>query len=137
MLKNRLKKDLLIFDGAMGTQLQLSGMKAGEIPEVYNIEHPEIIVDIHKRYLEAGADFITTNTFGCNPIKMKDSGYCYCDLLKAAVRNAKEARDQVNKNAYVVLDIGPIGQLLEPFGYITFDEAYEIISSQVLMVKAF
>lgn len=135
MLKNRLKKDLLIFDGAMGTQLQLSGMKAGEIPEVYNIEHPEIIVDIHKRYLEAGADFITTNTFGCNPIKMKDSGYCYCDLLKAAVRNAKEARDQVNKNAYVVLDIGPIGQLLEPLGYITFDEAYEIISSQVLMVK--
>lgn len=135
MLLSRLKKDLLIFDGAMGTQLQKNGMKAGEIPEVYNIEHPDIIVDIHSKYLEAGADFITTNTFGCNPIKMKDSGYCYCDLLKAAVNNAKEARDRVNKDAYIVLDIGPIGQLLEPLGYLTFDEAYEIIASQVMMVK--
>ena len=135
MLRDRLKKDLLIFDGGMGTQLQKSGMKAGEIPEVYNIEHPEIIVDIHSRYLKAGADFITTNTFGCNPIKMKDSGYCYCDLLKAAVNNAKKARDEVNKDAFIVLDIGPIGQLLEPLGYLTFDEAYEMIASQVLMVK--
>lgn len=135
MLLSRLKKDLLVFDGAMGTQLQKNGMKAGEIPEVYNIEHPDIIVDIHSKYLEAGADFITTNTFGCNPIKMKDSGYCYCDLLKAAVNNAKEARDRVNKDAYIVLDIGPIGQLLEPLGYLTFDEAYEIIASQVMMVK--
>lgn len=135
MLRDRLKKDLLIFDGGMGTQLQQSGMKAGEIPEVYNIEHPEIIIDIHSRYLKAGADFITTNTFGCNPIKMKDSGYCYCDLLKAAVKNAKAARDAVNKEAYIVLDIGPIGQLLEPLGYLTFDEAYEMIASQVLMVK--
>lgn len=135
MLRERLGKDLLLFDGAMGTQLQNAGLKAGDIPEVYNIEHPEIIIDIHKRYLQAGADFITTNTFGCNPLKMVDSGYCYCDLLKAAVQNAKTARDQVNPNAYIVLDIGPIGQLLEPLGTLSFDEAYEIISSQILMVK--
>lgn len=135
MLRERLGKDLLIFDGGMGTQLQAAGMRAGEIPEVYNIEHPEIIVDIHKRYLLAGAHFITTNTFGCNPLKMKDSGYCYCDLLKAAIENAKKARDEVNKDAYIVLDIGPIGQLLEPLGNLTFDEAYEIIASQVIMAK--
>lgn len=135
MLRERLGKDLLIFDGAMGTQLQLAGLKAGEIPEVYNIEHPDIIIDIHTRYLKAGADFITTNTFGCNPLKMADSGYCYCDLLKAGVQNAKIARDQVNPNAYIVLDIGPIGQLLEPLGTLTFDEAYEMIASQILMVK--
>jgi Methionine synthase I, cobalamin-binding domain len=135
MLRKRLGKELLIFDGAMGTQLQLCGMQAGEIPEVYNIEHPEIIIDIHKRYLMAGADFITTNTFGCNPLKMKDSGYCYCDLLKAAVMNAKKAREEVNKEAYIVLDIGPIGQLLEPLGTLSFDEAYEIIASQILLVK--
>ena len=71
MLRERLKKDLLIFDGAMGSMLQQHGLKVGEIPEVYNIEHPDIIVDIHKQYLKAGANFITTNTFGCNPIKMK------------------------------------------------------------------
>ena len=135
MLRERLGKDLLIFDGGMGTQLQAAGMRAGEIPEVYNIEHPEIIVDIHKRYLLAGAHFITTNTFGCNPLKMKDSGYCYCDLLKAAIENAKKARDEVKKDAYIVLDIGPIGQLLEPLGNLTFDEAYEIIASQVIMAK--
>lgn len=135
MLRERLGKDLLIFDGGMGTQLQAAGMRAGEIPEVYNIEHPEIIVDIHKRYLLAGAHFITTNTFGCNPLKMKDSGYCYCDLLKAAIKNAKKARDEMNKDAYIVLDIGPIGQLLEPLGNLTFDEAYEIIASQVIMAK--
>lgn len=135
MLRERLGKDLLIFDGAMGTQLQEAGLKAGEIPEVYNIEHPHIIIDIHSRYLRAGANFITTNTFGCNPLKMKDSGYCYCDMIKAAVENAKQARDAVNKEAYVVLDIGPIGQLLEPLGTLTFDEAYEMIASQVLLVK--
>lgn len=135
MLRERLGKDLLIFDGAMGTQLQNAGLKAGEIPEVYNIEHPDIIIDIHTRYLKAGADFITTNTFGCNPLKMADSGYCYCDLLKAGVQNAKIARDQVNPDAYIVLDIGPIGQLLEPLGTLSFDEAYEMIASQILMVK--
>lgn len=135
MLRERLGKDLLIFDGAMGTQLQEAGLKAGEIPEVYNIEHPEIIIDIHSRYLQSGANFITTNTFGCNPLKMADSGYCYCDLLKAAVKNARIARDKVNPNAYIALDIGPIGQLLEPLGTLTFDEAYEMIASQILMVK--
>ena len=62
MLRERLKKELLIFDGAMGSMLQKYGMKAGEIPEVYNIEHPEMIIDIHKQYLKAGAHFITTNT---------------------------------------------------------------------------
>ena len=135
MLRERLGKDLLIFDGAMGTQLQGAGLKTGEIPEVYNIEHPEIIIDIHSRYLQSGANFITTNTFGCNPLKMADSGYCYCDLLKAAVKNARIARDKVNPNAYIALDIGPIGQLLEPLGTLTFDEAYEMIASQILIVK--
>ncbi|MEG0684747.1 MAG: homocysteine S-methyltransferase family protein [Coprobacillus sp.] len=135
MLRDRLGKDLLIFDGAFGTQVQLAGLKVGEIPEVYNIEHPEIVIDIHKRYLEAGADFISTNTFGCNPLKMEKSGYCYCDLLKAAVKNAQIARDEVNKDAYIALDIGPIGQMLEPLGTLTFDEAYEIVASQILIVK--
>lgn len=135
MLRDRLNKEVLIFDGAMGTQLQENGLKAGEIPEVYNIEHPEIIIQIHESYLKAGADFITTNTFGCNPLKMQESGYCYCDLLKAAINNAKIARNHINKDAYIVLDIGPIGQLLEPLGSLSFDEAYEIIASQVLLAK--
>ena len=107
MLRERLGKELLLFDGGMGTQLQEAGLKAGDIPEVYNIEHPDIIIDIHKRYLKAGSDFITTNTFGCNPIKMKDSGYCYCDLLKSAINNAKKVPNGSN-----ICPIGPISKTI-------------------------
>ena len=135
MLREKLGKDLLIFDGGMGTQLQNAGLKAGEIPEVYNIEHPEIIVDVHKRYLKAGANLITTNTFGANPLKMKNCGYPFEELIQAAVKNAKEAIAQENKEAYVILDVGPIGQFLKPLGVLSFDEAYEIVKSQVMCVK--
>lgn len=134
---DRLKKELLFFDGAMGTQLQNAGLKAGQIPEELNIDDSELIISIHEKYLNAGADFITTNTFGCNPLKMKDSKYCYCDMLKAAVKNAKEARKRVGRenDSYIVLDIGPIGSMLAPMGTLSFDEAYEMIASQIVVVK--
>ncbi len=134
---DRLKKELLFFDGAMGTQLQEAGLKTGGIPEELNIDEPELIISIHEKYLNAGADFITTNTFGCNPLKMQESKYCYCDMLKVAVRNAKEAQKRTHreKDSYVVLDIGPIGTMLAPMGTLSFDEAYEIIASQILLVK--
>jgi 5-methyltetrahydrofolate--homocysteine methyltransferase len=134
---DRLNKELLFFDGGMGTQLQESGLKVGGIPEELNIDNPELIISIHERYLNAGADFITTNTFGCNPLKMQESKYCYCDMLKAAVSNAKEAQKRTNrqKDSYIVLDIGPIGTMLAPMGSLSFDEAYEIIASQILLVK--
>lgn len=137
MLLDRIGKDLLLFDGAMGTQLQDAGLKAGDIPEELNIERPELIQSIHERYLEAGADFITTNTFGCNELKMKESKYGYQEMLRAAVSNAQTARKNAGReqDAYIVLDIGPIGQLLEPMGTLTFDEAYDIILSQVETVK--
>lgn len=137
MLLDRIGKDLLIFDGAMGTQLQEAGLRAGDIPEELNIDRPELIVSIHEKYLGAGADFITTNTFGCNELKMQESKYEYRDMLRAAVSNANEARKNAGReqDAYIVLDIGPIGQLLEPMGTLTFDEAYDIILSQVETVK--
>ncbi len=71
--------------------LQELGMKAGEIPEYYNIEHPETIIDIHHHYLKAGADFITTNTFGANPLKLEQHKYSY-EVILAAIQNAKEAK---------------------------------------------
>ena len=73
MLQNRLGKELLIFDGAMGTQLQNAGLSAGDIPEELNIDRPDLLRSIHKNYLKAGADFITTNTFGCNRLKMEEA----------------------------------------------------------------
>ena len=135
MLRERLGKDLLLFDGAMGTRLQAAGLAGGAIPEEYNILHPDIITDIHRRYLKAGADFITTNTFGCNPLKMADSRFDFKDMIRRAVENAKKARDEINPNAYIILDIGPIGQMLQPLGPLSFDRAYDIIASQVNAAK--
>ena len=137
MLRDRIGKELLIFDGAMGTQLQKAGLGAGDIPEELNIEQPELLKKIHKSYLEAGADFVTTNTFGCNCLKMAEAKYEAEEMLQAAVKNAKEARREAGReqDAYIALDIGPIGQLLEPMGTLTFDEAYEIIKKQIMAVK--
>ena len=100
MLRERLNKDLLIFDGGFGSQLQELGMKAGEIPEYYNIEHPKIIIDIHHRYLKAGADFITTNTFGANPLKLEQHKYSYQEVILAAIQNAKEAKKNQTRSLY-------------------------------------
>lgn len=137
MLQERLKKEILVFDGAMGTQLQEAGLKAGEIPECLNITHPELIQSIHQKYLNAGADFITTNTFGANALKMKDVNYSLKEIIEAAIDNAKAAQKNANRqnNSYIALDIGPIGQLLEPMGTLSFDQAYEIIKEQVLLAK--
>ena len=134
MLRERLNKDLLIFDGGFGSQLQELGMKAGEIPEYYNIEHPKIIIDIHHRYLKAGADFITTNTFGANPLKLEQHKYSYQEVILAAIQNAKEAK-KIKPEAYIVLDIGPIGKLMEPMGTLTFDEVYHSVKQMVELVK--
>ena len=132
MLRERLNKDLLIFDGGFGSQLQELGMKAGEIPEYYNIEHPEMIIDIH--HLKAGADFITTNTFGANPLKLEQHKYSYQEVILAAIQNAKEAK-KIKPDAYIALDIGPIGKLMEPMGTLTFDEVYQSVKQMVELVK--
>ena len=109
-------------------------MKAGEIPEYYNIEHPKIIIDIHHRYLKAGADFITTNTFGANPLKLEQHKYSYQEVILAAIQNAKEAK-KIKPDTYIALDIGPIGKLMEPMGTLTFDEVYQSVKQMVELVK--
>ncbi len=133
---DKLKKRFLFFDGAMGTMLQKSGLKTGELPEVLNISEPEVIYDIHKEYLNAGANIVTTNTFGANRLKLKNSTYTVEEIITAAVRTAKQAAEGL-KEKYVALDIGPIGTLLSPLGTLSFDEAYNIFKEQILSgVKA-
>lgn len=134
-ITKRLGKELLIFDGGFGTQLQAAGLKAGEIPEELNITRPELVQSIHRAYLEAGAQIISTNTFGCNPLKMADSAYAFADIMQAAVDNAKAAKQAHGGDCYIALDIGPIGQLLQPMGTLSFEEAYELIASQVRIAK--
>ncbi|MHC1720491.1 MAG: homocysteine S-methyltransferase family protein [Clostridiaceae bacterium] len=129
-LKQRMQNEIVIFDGAMGTMLQDTGLKAGELPEVLNIRNKNKIIEIHKKYLDAGAMVVTTNTFGANEIKLKDSGVSVEAVVDAAVMNAKEAIG--SGDAYVALDIGPIGELLKPLGTLGFDRAYEIFRRQVV-----
>lgn len=135
MLQERLNKEVLVFDGGFGSQLQARGMKAGEIPEYYNIDHPDIIIDIHKQYLKAGADFITTNTFGANPLKLEQHQYSYQEVILKAVENAKKARDSMNKECYIAFDIGPIGKLMEPMGTLSFDDVYQSVQQMIELVK--
>ena len=95
-----------------------------------NITDSKIIIEIHKAYIEAGANVITTNTFGANEIKLKNSNFSVEKIIHSAVKNAKIATK--NKQVYVALDIGPIGELLEPMGTLTFDEAYNIFKRQII-----
>ncbi len=128
---DRLKNEFLFFDGAMGTMLQHAGLKTGELPESYNITKPEIILNIHEKYLQAGADIITTNTFGANRLKLKDTNYSVNQVIEEAVALARKAIGE-NSNKYIALDIGPIGTLLSPLGTLSFEDAYEIFKEQVI-----
>ncbi len=137
MLKDLLGKKTLFFDGGMGTQLQANGLSVGAIPEELNIDNPELIVMIHENYLKAGADFITTNTFGANAHKMSRAKYPNTEMIKAAVKNADTARKNLGRenDSYIALDIGPIGELLAPIGTLSFDDAYELFKEQIVCVK--
>ena len=119
-IKEILGKRLLFFDGAMGTMLQRYGMGGGEIPELFNIEDPDLIRRIHKDYINAGADIITTNTFGANPKKL--IGADTDAVIAAAIENARAAID--GRDVYIAFDMGPTGKLMEPIGELSFDEAY-------------
>ena len=114
--KTFLENNIVYFDGSMGTLLQKQGLKPGEIPEEWNITHPEIITQIHKSYLDVGSNVITTNTFGANSLKFSDEKLE--EIIKSAIDNAKTARtlSQNSENIFIALDIGPTGKLLKPLG---------------------
>ena len=126
-------KKYVLLDGAMGTMLQKKGMQLGTIPETLNITKPDWIIDIHRQYIEAGSDIVYANTFGANRHKMADTGYTVDELISSAIKNAKKAAK--GTDTLVALDMGPIGQLLEPTGNLTFEEAYDIYKEQVLAGK--
>ena len=131
--KELLKKEFVVLDGAMGTMLQASGLKMGETPEALNIEKPQLLVEIHKKYVDAGSDIIYANTFGANRFKLQKCGYSVDEVISAAIANAKKACE--GTHTLVALDIGPIGQLLEPTGTLTFEQAYDVFKEQVLAGK--
>lgn len=123
-------KEFILLDGAMGTLIQKSGVQYDSVPETLNILHPELIESFHKAYVDAGSDIVYANTFGANGYKLKESGYSVDEIIKTGVANAKKAVR--GTDCLVALDIGPIGQLLEPAGSLSFDEAYGYFKEQIV-----
>ncbi|HPU58516.1 MAG TPA: homocysteine S-methyltransferase family protein, partial [Candidatus Avimonas sp.] len=113
----------------MGTMLQKLGLPAGGHPEAMNITHPEMVEKVHRGYIESGADIIYTNTFGANRYKLQKSGYTPEEVISAGIKAARKAAE--GTGCLVALDIGPIGQLLEPSGTLDFEEAVDIFAEQV------
>ena len=131
--KEKLGREWLFFDGGTGTILQDNGLAAGELPEKWNIDHKDIIRNLHKAYLEAGADIIKTNTFGANGLKYKGQGeYSLERIIREAVRHAKWARQETGReDAFIALDVGPTGKLLKPMGDLEFEEAYRLFQEVI------
>ena len=125
-IRELLGEKILFFDGGMGTMLQKYGMGAGEIPELLNISNPKLIEKIHCEYLDAGADIITTNTFGLNPLKFNSD--VSIEMASAAAmgiaRKAVNKYQSSDKPRFAAFDMGPCGSLLEPLGSLSFDECY-------------
>lgn len=130
MITDRFGKEWIYFDGGLGTMLQERGLQGGEYPETWNLTHPEELIAIHKAYLEAGCHVINANTFGANGLKFDNVE----EIITAGIQLAKETKKQAGRmDAYVALDIGPTGKLLEPMGDLPFEKA---VSYFAQMVKA-
>ena len=123
---------MYIFDGAMGTMLQAAGLEEGYCPELFNVEKPEVVKNIHAQYLQHGSDVITTNTFGACSLKLED--YDLQDRVReiniAAVKVAKEAIAEVKPSARVAGSMGPTGRFLQPLGNMSFDDIYDTYKEQ-------
>ncbi|MCR5124830.1 MAG: homocysteine S-methyltransferase family protein [Treponema sp.] len=120
----------VFFDGGMGTMIQASGVTEYDIPEDLSITHPDLIKKIHRQYLDAGANVLTANSFGINPLKIESADYTLEEYLKAEMKIMLDAISECEKDGntemhYAAWDTGQIGRLLEPMGDMTFDEAYE------------
>ncbi|MGB9682637.1 MAG: homocysteine S-methyltransferase family protein [bacterium] len=130
-----LKERILVFDGAMGTMLMEYGLTAGSCPEEWNLLKPEVVEEVHRLYLEAGANCIETNTFGANRIRL--SSYRLEDRVRDInLEGARLARKVAGDNAFVAGSIGPTGKMLYPLGDLTFESAYNAFKEQALALEA-
>lgn len=125
---------LLVSDGAMGTMLQSLGLQAGQCPEAWNLTHPEKVQQVHRAYLEAGANLLTTNTFGGNRVRLAAHGLDR-QLTEVNRRAVELAREAAGDTAAVMASVGPTGALLEPLGDLSEEQAFEVFSEQVSALR--
>jgi 5-methyltetrahydrofolate--homocysteine methyltransferase len=128
-LKNRIRQDLFLLDGAMGTQLIARGIEVGRCNDYLNIDQPDVISDIHRSYFEAGSDAVITNTFGANKYALKRHGFAG-EVIKVNKAGAQIARSAAGQERYVLGDIGPSGDFLEPLGALKAEDLKEAFVQQ-------
>ncbi len=126
--RDQLGKRIMFFDGGLGSLLQEKGLETGELPELWNLTHPEILIQIHKDYIAAGADIILANTFGCNRFKFDNVD----EIVSAAIANARKAREESGRDdVFISLDLGSTGKLLKPMGTLDFEECVDVYAEVV------
>ena len=125
----------LLGDGAMATMLQEVGLTGGAAPELWNVEHPAAVEAVYRGYVEAGSHIITTNTFGGTTarLKMHDLEDRLAELNAAGVQLARKVADEAG-DVLVGASVGPTGELLDPLGVMTMDEATELFAEQVVVM---
>ena len=126
-----IKNNILYLDGGMGTLLQARGLQPGELPESWNITHPDVIKEIHKSYYDGGSNVVNTNTFGANSLKF--SAGELEEIVKTAIENARKAIEESSTPnlKWVALDIGPLGKMLRPYGELDFEDAVSVFADTV------
>lgn len=130
-IRDFIKNNIVYLDGGMGTLLQKSGLQPGELPEHWNISHPEVIREIHKNYYDSGSNVVNTNTFGANTLKFSIDELD--EIICHAVKNADEARKASSgeQEKFIALDVGPTGKMLKPLGDLDFEDAVKIFAETI------
>ena len=126
--------ELIIGDGGLGTMLQARGLPPGTMPELWNEERPDVLLSVHRAYLDAGAQIITSNSFGGNRLRMREAGLAGrgAELSRLSVSLVREA---VGDNAWVAGSVGPTGQLVEPLGALSVEDAEDAYAEQVIALE--
>ena len=126
--REAIKKSIIYLDGGMGTLLQERGLKPGELPELWNISHSDIITEVHREYFNAGSNIVNANTFGANSLKFSEAELS--EIIKRAIENARNAAKTSlgEQEKFVALDIGPTGKLLKPYGDFDFEDAVGVFA---------
>lgn len=128
-LIERIGRGVFVVDGAMGTQLMLASVEAHECNEYQNVKSPEVVRSIHARYFEAGCDAVLTNTFGASAVALRRHGLAD-EAGRINLAGAKLAREAAGEDRYVLGDIGPCGEFLEPLGTLKAETLREAIKEQ-------
>ena len=127
---DKIHSSITYFDGGMGTLLQEEGLRPGELPELWNLTHPDVIYNIHRRYFLSGSNIVTTNTFGANRLKFDNLE----EVISAGIALARRAADELggaDAEKYVAFDMGPLGKMLKPLGDMDFEEAVSVFAQSV------